>query len=132
MPAAVLAERTHCESSPLTWSASDYRALVRGEAKGLRASVLRAGLRLAGVPYGWAVRVRNGLYDHGWRTVHRAPVPVVSVGNLTLGGTGKTPCVEYVAGFFRRRELRVAVLSRGYGGESGRNDEALVLEENLP
>jgi tetraacyldisaccharide 4'-kinase len=57
---------------------------------------------------------------------------VVSVGNLTAGGTGKTPCVEYVARFCRERERRVAVLSRGYGGAGGRNDEAMVLEENLP
>jgi tetraacyldisaccharide 4'-kinase len=57
---------------------------------------------------------------------------VVSVGNLTLGGTGKTPCVEYVARFYRRQDLRVAILSRGYGSSEGRNDEALVLEENLP
>jgi tetraacyldisaccharide 4'-kinase len=59
-------------------------------------------------------------------------VPVVSVGNLTLGGTGKTPCVEYVARFYRDHGVRVAVLSRGYGAERGPNDEALVLEENLP
>jgi tetraacyldisaccharide 4'-kinase len=57
---------------------------------------------------------------------------VVSVGNLTLGGTGKTPCVEYVARFFDNQERRVVILSRGYGGEAGQNDEALVLEENLP
>jgi tetraacyldisaccharide 4'-kinase len=59
-------------------------------------------------------------------------VPVVSVGNLTLGGTGKTPCVEYVASYYRERNLRVVILSRGYGSERGRNDEALVLEQNLP
>jgi tetraacyldisaccharide 4'-kinase len=59
-------------------------------------------------------------------------VPVVSVGNLTLGGTGKTPCVEYVAGFYRDRGLQVALLSRGYGADAGPNDEAMVLEENLP
>jgi tetraacyldisaccharide 4'-kinase len=59
-------------------------------------------------------------------------VPVVSVGNLTLGGTGKTPCVEWVARFYRERELQVTILSRGYGAEQGRNDEAMVLEENLP
>jgi tetraacyldisaccharide 4'-kinase len=59
-------------------------------------------------------------------------VPVVSVGNLTLGGTGKTPCVEYVAGFYRDRGKQVAVVSRGYGVATGPNDEALVLEENLP
>jgi tetraacyldisaccharide 4'-kinase len=62
----------------------------------------------------------------------RAALPVVSIGNLTLGGTGKTPCVEYVARFFRQRDLRVAILSRGYGSAGGRNDEALVLEQNLP
>jgi tetraacyldisaccharide 4'-kinase len=54
------------------------------------------------------------------------------VGNLTVGGTGKTPCVEYVARFYRGRDRRVAILSRGYGSERGRNDEAMVLEENLP
>ncbi len=40
---------------------------------------------------------------------------MVSVGNLTVGGTGKTPCVEYVAGFYRRHGKRVTILSRGYG-----------------
>ena len=59
-------------------------------------------------------------------------MPVVSVGNLTLGGTGKTPCVEYVARFYRDLGVQVAILSRGYGAEGGRNDEAMVLEENLP
>ena len=48
-----------------------------------------------------------------------AAVPVVSVGNLTVGGTGKTPCVEYVARFYRGRDLRVAILSRGYGADGG-------------
>ena len=58
---------------------------------------------------------------------------MVSVGNLTVGGTGKTPCVEYVAGFYQQRDLRVAILSRGYGSEGGGlNDEGLVLSENLP
>jgi tetraacyldisaccharide 4'-kinase len=60
------------------------------------------------------------------------PVPVVSVGNLSVGGTGKTPCVEYLARYYRSQDLRVAILSRGYGTQGGRNDEALVLEDNLP
>ena len=84
------------------------------------------------MPYGLGVRLRNWAYDRGWSNSIQAPVPVVSVGNLTAGGTGKTPCVEYVAGFYRRRGLLVAVLSRGYGSAGGPNDEALVLEENLP
>jgi tetraacyldisaccharide 4'-kinase len=62
----------------------------------------------------------------------RVGVPVVSVGNLTLGGTGKTPCVEHIARFYRAKGWRVALLSRGYGAGQGPNDEAQVLAENLP
>jgi tetraacyldisaccharide 4'-kinase len=116
----------------LTLSSEYFRALVGGQARGLGPSLQRGGLWLASVPYGWAMRLRNRLFDWGWKRSYRAPVPVVSVGNLTLGGTGKTPCVEYVARLYRQRELRVAILSRGYGANGGRNDEALVLEENLP
>src|SRR5439155_10990718 len=92
----------------------------------------RAGLRLASWPYGLGARTRNRLFDRRWKTVHRAAVSVVSVGNLTLGGTGKTPCVEYVCRFYREPGIRVAILSRRYGTAAGRNDEAMVLEENLP
>jgi len=109
-----------------------YHALVSGQARGLGPAVQRLGLRAASVPYGWAMRLRNRLYDRGWKHATRAPVPVVSVGNLTLGGTGKTPCVEYIARHYRERDRRVAILSRGYGNSDGPNDEALVLEENLP
>jgi tetraacyldisaccharide 4'-kinase len=112
--------------------AEAYYALVRGERRGPLAGLARAGLRVASWPYGLGVRIRNRLYDRGWKTVRRAAVPVVSVGNLSVGGTGKTPCVEYVARFYRGLDVRVAILSRGYGAEAGRNDEAMVLEENLP
>ena len=91
----------------------------------------RLGLRIASGPYALAVRARNAMFDRGWKTIHRVGVPVVSVGNLSLGGTGKTPCVEYVARFYRELGVQVAILSRGYGSEAGRNDEAMVLEENL-
>jgi tetraacyldisaccharide 4'-kinase len=89
-------------------------------------------LRLVSVPYGWATAIRNRLFDWGWKRQEKVSVPVVSVGNLTLGGTGKTPCVEYIARFHRERGHCVALLSRGYGAGDGPNDEALVLEENLP
>jgi tetraacyldisaccharide 4'-kinase len=60
-------------------------------------------------------------------------VPVVSVGNLTLGGTGKTPMVEWLARWFRDRHVRLTVISRGYGAESGTlNDEAQELRQKLP
>ena len=117
---------------PAGGARQQYLALVRGERRGAWPALQRAGLRLAAVPYGAVVRVRNLLFDRGWLHSETAAVPVVSVGNLTAGGTGKTPCVEYVARFYRGLDRRVAILSRGYGSEAGRNDEALVLEENLP
>jgi tetraacyldisaccharide 4'-kinase len=105
--------------------------LIRGRRRGPWAALQRAGLGALSVPYGCGVRLRNALFDRGWKDIRRAPVPVVSVGNLTLGGTGKTPCVEYVARFYRDLGRRVALLSRGYGSSGGRNDEALLLDENL-
>jgi tetraacyldisaccharide 4'-kinase len=108
-----------------------WRAVVRGEARGLGPALLRRLLWCARGPYALGARWRNRKYDRG-RDVHRAGVPVISIGNLTVGGTGKTPCVEYVARLLREHDVRVAILSRGYGAEAGRNDEAMVLEENLP
>ena len=92
----------------------------------------RAGLWSLSLSYRLGVMLRNKAFDRGWKKIHRAEVPVVSVGNLTVGGTGKTPCVEWIARFYRQLDLQVALLSRGYGSAVGRNDEALVLEENLP
>jgi tetraacyldisaccharide 4'-kinase len=109
-----------------------FLAVVRGEAHGVGPALQRLGLSAAAIPYGIAVRLRNLGYDRGWLRTHRVPAPVVCVGNLTVGGAGKTPFVEHVAGFYRNRDVRVAILSRGYGAENGPNDEALMLEENLP
>lgn len=64
--------------------------------------------------YGWAVRARALLYARQWLPQRRLPCRVVSVGNLTVGGTGKTPLVIAVATMLRKRGRRVAVLSRGY------------------
>src|SRR5262249_53115280 len=110
----------------------DYLRLIRGQTRGPLASVARAGLAAAAVPYGLAVRLRNLAFDRGWRAIQSAGVPVISVGNLTLGGTGKTPMVEWIARWFQARGVRVALLSRGYGQNEGLNDEGRVLEENLP
>ncbi len=112
--------------------AESFHEIIRGQRRGPVAMSARAGLRLLSWPYGLAMRVRNRLFDRNWKHTFQAAVPVVSVGNLTLGGTGKTPCVEYVARLLRDRDLRPVILSRGYGAEQNRNDEAMVLEENLP
>ncbi len=83
--------------------------------------------------YFLAVRARNWRYDAGIAKAHRVTVPVVSVGNLTLGGTGKTPLVAWLVRWFDRRGVRAAIVSRGYGAQAGSpNDEAMELAEKLP
>ena len=94
---------------------------------------MRALLRGAEVGYAAAMRWRNHRYQTGGLPVESVGIPVVSVGNVTLGGTGKTPMVEWLAGWYRARGVRVALVSRGYGAEKGAaNDEALELEQRLP
>ncbi len=114
-------------------SPSQFRELVSGRRRGLAATLLRASLRAAETPYTFVVRLRNRRYDRGRAEIHRAAVPVISVGNLTLGGTGKTPLVEWVARWLREHDVRVTLISRGYGAEDGvYNDEARELEQKLP
>lgn len=62
--------------------------------------------------------VRNAAYDRGLLSVHRPIVPVIAVGNLTAGGTGKTPLVGWITGYVRERQVRPVILSRGYGRRS--------------
>jgi tetraacyldisaccharide 4'-kinase len=109
-----------------------FLKIVRGESRGVVPAVARTILGLVAIPYGLVVDARNRAFDRGRRQVARAEVLVVSIGNITLGGTGKTPMVEWVARRFREENLRVAILSRGYGQKSGLNDEGMVLEQNLP
>jgi tetraacyldisaccharide 4'-kinase len=109
-----------------------FLRLVRGESRGPLSTAARLGLGGAAGLYRLGVASRNLAFNRGWKVQHRAAVPVVSVGNLTLGGTGKTPMVEWIGRWYRARRVRVAILSRGYGDASGMNDEGRVLEENLP
>lgn len=62
--------------------------------------------------YGLGVRLRHFLYDRGWLSSKRYPFPILCVGNLAVGGTGKTPMVEYLVRLLGQEQ--VAILSRGY------------------
>jgi len=66
--------------------------------------------------YSLAMRLRASLYRRGALRSYRFDAPVVSVGNLTMGGTGKTPMVQYLARLFQEHGFRPAIVSRGYGG----------------
>ncbi len=64
-----------------------------------------------------AVGARNWLFDRGAFRVRAGPIPVVSIGNITVGGTGKTPVAAWVAGELARRGARPAIVLRGYGAD---------------
>lgn len=68
--------------------------------------------------YELGVRARGAFYENGIFETRRLNAPVISVGNLTVGGSGKTPCVAFLARFLRDAGYEVAILSRGYRRES--------------
>lgn len=107
--------------------------VLSGRRRGLGAALAKPVLSGLSLFYRAAHRMNRLLYAAGLRHSLKLPVPVVSVGNLTTGGTGKTPFVEYLARWFEARGLRVAILSRGYGrlpvGEG--DDEAFAPESPL-
>lgn len=133
-------------------SRAAFRELISGSASGPGTSLFRGILSVLACCYRLGVTVRNFAYDHGWKRVHRATVPVISLGNLTAGGTGKTPFAAFVARWFCERGVRVCFLSRGYGAQASSpspplarggasdarlsgaplNDEARVLAQLCP
>jgi tetraacyldisaccharide 4'-kinase len=81
--------------------------------------------------YGLVVRLRVWLYAHGWLKQRRLDGVVISVGNITVGGTGKTPMVIWLAERFLAAGKRVAILSRGYRGSHGSSDEVELMKQRL-
>lgn len=75
-------------------------------------------LKVLAAVYARLVQLDRWRFDQGWKQRYRAPVPVIVVGNITAGGTGKTPLVEWVARRARELGLRVGIVSRGHGRQS--------------
>lgn len=75
-------------------------------------------LRPAAALYGMVMSLRNYLYDRGAFKSWRSPIPVVSVGNITTGGTGKTPLVDWIVKFYEASGIPTAIVSRGYGRQT--------------
>ncbi len=114
-------------------NSQDFRDIVSGKQRGLGPDCLRTGLRLLEIPYATVTSVRNMLYDRGLLRQRDFPIPIVSVGNLTLGGTGKSPFVAWLGQFFLEQGRWPGLISRGYGrGSSDVNDEYLELAFRLP
>jgi tetraacyldisaccharide 4'-kinase len=105
-----------------------FRAIISGQRRDVGANGLRFLLRMASLGYGLVVRVRNALYDNHILKTHRVDAAVLSVGNLTTGGTGKTPLVIWLCRYLCEKRLRCAILTRGYKMQRGDlSDEPALL-----
>jgi len=112
---------------------AQFRDLVSGRWTGVWPGCLRGLLAAAEPVYAAIARAKNGRFDSGRTQPVRVGAPVISVGNLTVGGTGKTPLVCWLAEWFCSQGTLVTFISRGYGAKEGQpNDEALELTARLP
>jgi len=113
--------------------ATYYERLISGVEKGFVAALLRTFLGFVSLLYLAAFYLRKALYALRIIRVRSLPCKVISVGNITLGGTGKTPFVEYIARFISQRGVKTAIISRGYKQTgNAAADEVLLLKELIP
>jgi tetraacyldisaccharide 4'-kinase len=106
-----------------------YRRLISGQSSGLGAFLVRALLRVASVDYSVIVRLRNFMYSKGWVKAHHVDAAVICIGNITVGGTGKTPLAAWLYKQIASGS-RCAILTRGYKSnrDSGPKTQSYVDE----
>lgn len=115
-----------------------YYNLISGHNKGLAARLLYIILVIVSKIYSVIIRLRNFFYDKHIIAIHHAKANIISVGNITAGGTGKTPLVVWLCNEIARKEknkaneYNLAILTRGYKTVQNNTDEPAVLEENCP
>jgi tetraacyldisaccharide 4'-kinase len=90
-----------------------YRKLISGES-GCRCPCVGLGLSFVALGYALVIRLRNFLYDKEWLKAHRVDATALSIGNITVGGTGKTPLVVWMCKFLQQKNVECAILTRGY------------------
>src|ERR1043166_2452685 len=95
-----------------------YLNLVSGKPAGPGSALTQAGLSLLSGPYRAAISVRNLYFDWVPKACHHVSRPVISIGNITVGGTGKTPLTARLTDLLIARGKRVAILTRASKGSS--------------
>ena len=112
---------------------NDFLEIISGRNREWFADLARIVLVICSVPYAVASGFRNSLYHHGLLRPRSVAAPVISVGNLTTGGTGKTPAVAWLVHTLQAAGYSPGIVSRGYGTLDGaENDEKRMLDELCP
>jgi tetraacyldisaccharide 4'-kinase len=122
-----------------------HRGLISGQKAGAGARLMRFLLGFAACPYSSVVGLRNLLYSKGWLRAHRVDAAVISIGNITTGGTGKTPLVVWLYNLItqnsklKAQNYDCAILTRGYKAirkskvkSQDYQDEVAILTECCP
>jgi tetraacyldisaccharide 4'-kinase len=109
---------------------AELRDIIAGQYQGAYAAFARAVFRPVSVLYRFAVQSRNCLYDTGSLRTHKISVPVISVGNITAGGTGKTPLVIWLAKYISPKK-KCAIITRGYKAARDSVDEPSLLARSV-
>ena len=115
-----------------------FKQIISGQDKRAAACCLRIMLAVPAFFYSLAVRTRNLFYDGGVFKSHRVNAVVLSVGNITAGGTGKTPLVIWIYNHIKQKSkiknqnCGCAILTRGYKTTQNYTDEPAVLAQNCP
>jgi len=107
---------------------ADYLALISGRSRGIGPALARTGLLAIEPLYRGIIRTRNTLFDQQFKASHYLGKPTISVGNITTGGTGKTPVVQWLADRLIQLGHHPAILLRGYRSTGGVSDEAELLK----
>lgn len=108
-----------------------FYELIMSEPQGLKEKIVKSVLWILSVPYRGIIWVRRFLYDRGILKSIKVNAPVISVGNITWGGSGKTPFVDFLVQELKSMKSNPVVLTRGYMADKGaqESDEAKFLEE---
>lgn len=112
---------------------NSFRNLVSGTDKGFIKTLFRLTLRILSFANRLAIFLRNLAYNKGIIKTHKAGVPVISIGNITTGGTGKTPLVIWLCNMLKDKSIPCAVLTRGYKAQDAEiTDEPAILARSCP
>ena len=109
-----------------------WRLIVSGQRADFLARMMLLLFRAMAMVYWCAITARNAAYNRGLLSTRKPPIAAISIGNITAGGTGKTPIVIWLCNLLAGKGFNPAVLTRGYKGSNNIADEPALIAKNCP